>query len=80
MSKYVRKSIHLDLSVIDGEVILLLVEAGEVDRLHVVDVDQVGNGSSLIQELVEHDLWLGDRPTWMTIVKSDGGLKNDDLG
>ena len=72
MPKYVTKSIqrdvfYLDLSVIDGEVILLLVEAGEVDRLHVVDVDQVGNGSSLIQELVEHDLWLGDWATWTTI-------------
>ena len=68
--KYGRKSIQREedacyhnLSVIDGEVVLLLVEAGEVDRLHVVDVDQVGNGGRLVEELVEHDLWLGNRAT-----------------
>ena len=55
-----------NLSVVDGEVVLLLVEAGEVDRLHVVDVDQVGDGGRLVEELVEHYLWFGDRTAWMS--------------
>ena len=57
-----------DLSVIDGEVVLLLVEAGEVDRLHVVDVDQVGDGGRLVEELVEHYLWLCDWAAWMSVL------------
>ena len=71
---------YRNLRVVDGEVLVLLVEASEVNCFHVVNVDHVGNRSRLVQELIEDDLWLGDRPTWMTIVKSDGGLKNDDLG
>ena len=57
-----------NLRVIDGEVLVLLVKASEVDSLNVVNVDHVGSRGRLVQELIEDDLWLGDRPTWMTIV------------
>ena len=56
-----------NLSVIDGKVLLLLVEAGKVDCFDIVNVDQVWNWGRLIEELVEHDLRLGDRSAWTTI-------------
>ena len=52
------------LSVIDGEVVLLLVEAGQVNGLDVVDVDHRRDRGRLVQELVEHDLRLSDRAAW----------------
>ena len=53
-----------NLSVIDGEVVLLLVEAGQVDGLDVVDVDHRRHRGRLVQELVEHDLRLSDWAAW----------------
>ena len=53
-----------NLRVVDGEVLVLLVEASEVNCLDVVNVDQVGNGGRLVEELVEDDLWLGDWAAW----------------
>ena len=57
-----------NLSVIDGEVVLLLVKAGQVDGLDVVDVDHRRHRGRLVQELVEHDLRLSDRAAWEEVV------------